>query len=131
MCGVGDLPDWLEGGVESSLRDTEDDNPVAAMPVNPMTMPSAQQRSKGLASPIILTPHSGSSPVGGGLGNAGLKVPWTDLDKFYEEDKEDEGEGESEDDDSVHHSSESGESDSEEDGVEDWDDDKRMTHKPL
>lgn len=84
------LPDWLERGVESSLRDSEDDAP-------PLDIPTAlssggKQVMKGvLTPPVVLTPSGGSSPRNGGA--------WRDLDSFYAEpEEESEGEGEEEDD---------------------------------
>ena len=64
------LPDWLEHGVESSLRDSEED-------VAPV-----QTAKKGNTPPIILTPTNGSRPDSLN-GTIGSKGPWTDLDKFY------------------------------------------------
>ncbi|KAJ6494718.1 adaptin N terminal region-domain-containing protein [Mycena vitilis] len=91
MHGDSSLPDWLERGVESSLRDTADD---ASAPPPPRAFSSstpAPHRSKGLASPVVLTP-AGGSPT------AGSKGPWTDLDQFYadaeEEEEEEVSEGE-------------------------------------
>lgn len=96
------LPDWLEHGVESTLRDTEEPAAPAGLPA-PVALSSAQQFVKGTAPPIVLTPGGGSSPVGSQLKNGGSKGAWLDLDKFYDEaDKEeveegdDESEGESE-----------------------------------
>ncbi|KAJ7594498.1 adaptin N terminal region-domain-containing protein [Mycena floridula] len=85
------LPDWLENGVESSLRDSDADiQPISSVPV---ALSSAQQQRTGGSSSVVLTPRS-SSPA---PKNAG----WNDLDKFYEEDDEseegeEEGEGEEE-----------------------------------
>jgi AP-3 complex subunit beta len=105
------LPDWLENGVESSLRDTEETAPaLAPQPI------LAVQRNKGIASPVVLTPSGGSSPVGSQTRSGGSKGPWMDLDKFYadeeeveeedgdnddgEEDEDDEDEDEDEDEES-------------------------------
>lgn len=110
------LPDWLERGVEASLRETpEDVRPV--VPAVPIVLSSAQQRAKGTASPLALTPGSASSPIGPGARNGGTKGPWTNLDKFYEDTTEEiESEEESEDD-------EEGE-DEEEDGEESYEEDE-------
>ncbi|KAJ7773104.1 adaptin N terminal region-domain-containing protein [Mycena metata] len=90
MHGDSSLPDWLERGVESSLRDTEDDAPAPPPPMNFSSSAPLPQRSKGLASPVVLTP-SGGSPTGAS------KPQWTDLDKFYDdEDDEEEDDSESE-----------------------------------
>ncbi|KAI3610576.1 ap-3 complex subunit beta-1 [Moniliophthora roreri] len=95
------LPDWLEQGVESSLRDSPDDAPPSA-PVPTALGSSTQHLGKGMSSPVVLTPTTGTSPVGSGLRSA--KGPWTDLDKFYaesssEEEEEEEGDGEGEESD--------------------------------
>ncbi|EEB87599.1 hypothetical protein MPER_15002, partial [Moniliophthora perniciosa FA553] len=82
------LPDWLEQGVEPSLRDSPDDAPPSA-PVPTALGSSAQPLGKGIPSPVVLTPTTGTSPAGSGLRSA--KGPWTDLDKFYEESSSDEG----------------------------------------
>ena len=110
------LPDWLENGVESSLRDTEEEAvpPQPAMPIAPS---SAQQLSKGVASPMALTPRGGS-PAGSNVKNEGSKGPWTDLDKFYADTEEvEEDEDQEEDDDEEDESEEEEDEDeSEEDG---------------
>ena len=87
------LPDWLERGVESSLRDSEDDAPPSDVP---MALSSGgKQLMKGvLTPPVVLTPSGGSSPRNGGT--------WRDLDSFYadteEESEEEEEQGEEEED---------------------------------
>jgi len=118
MRGDRHLPFWLEQGIESSLRDTEEDIPVVSF----TALSSAQaQRSLGssqIASPAVLTPTEGTPPGGG----AGSKGPWTDLDKFYEGDdnEEDDSENSDEDqDDNVEH-----EDDEDEDGDEEEEDDE-------
>lgn len=71
------LPEWLEQGTESSLRDTEDD----MRPPGPAQVPaprSIASTSRG-PTPVILTPTGADSPVTTGSSPA----PWTDLDKFY------------------------------------------------
>lgn len=107
------LPDWLERGVEASLRETpEDARPV--IPTVPIVPSSAQQRAKGAASPLALTP-SGSSPIGPGARNGGTKGPWTNLDKFYEDTTEEiESEEESEEDEEEEDEEEDGEEESDE-----------------
>lgn len=108
----GVIPDWLENGVDSSLRDTEDDAPP--LPPVPLALSSAQQKKKGVMSPIVLTPTGGSPPGGSGLRNGSSKGPWTDLDKFYDddnnEDKQDDDE-EDEEEDSEEEADESEEDD--------------------
>ena len=102
------LPDWLEHGVESSLRDSPDDYVSPAPPVTAIgNIAPAVLRpgavTAGRSSPIVvLTPtgSGGPSPVGSMPNRGG----WTDLDKFYEseseedeeEEDEDEGEGDEE-----------------------------------
>ncbi|KAI0090180.1 adaptin N terminal region-domain-containing protein [Irpex rosettiformis] len=128
MAGDVFLPDWLEQGVESSLRDTEEDAP----PV-PLSLSSAQTSiprsiaSSNRATPIVLTP-TGSSPAGSYTRPETGKAPWTDLDSFYaeaneeeeseeetDEDSEDEGDEEGGSHDEEHH----GEAEPEESGEED------------
>lgn len=77
MALAQDLPEWLEQGTESSLRDTEDDirPPVLVQTPTPRSVSST---SRG-PTPIILTPTGGHSPAATGSSPA----PWTDLDKFY------------------------------------------------
>lgn len=100
MHGDSLLPDWLERGVESSLRDTEDDMPAPPPPTNFSSGPLSQ-KARSLASPVVLTP-SGGSPSGGS------KLQLTDLDKFYEEgqDESDGDEGEEQENTSTTESSE-------------------------
>jgi AP-3 complex subunit beta len=107
MAGDIFLPDWLEQGVESSLRDSEDETP----PV-PLSLSSAQGSvprsiaSSSRASPVVLTP-SGPSPAGSYSRPESGKAPWTDLDAFYadtnereqEESEEETDEDEEESDD--------------------------------
>lgn len=84
------LPDWLEKGVESSLRDSEDDARVNAPPV-PTAISSAGPTlgQKGIATPpIVLTPGV-STP-----NSTAAKGQWTDLDSFYAEEEEKESEDE-------------------------------------
>jgi len=96
MRGDRNLPFWLERGIESSFRDTEEDIPVVSF----TALSSAQaQRALGsshVGSPVVHTPTEGTSPVGPGIRGAGGKGPWTDLDKFYAEESEDSDEGQQE-----------------------------------
>jgi AP-3 complex subunit beta len=109
------LPDWLEHGVESSLRDSPDDFVTPTQPITaighvaPAALRPGAVTAAGRSSPIVvLTPtgSGGPSPVGSVPNRAG----WKDLDKFYaseseededdeeeEEDEGEEGEGEEED----------------------------------
>lgn len=94
MAGDVFLPDWLEQGVESSLRDTEEDAPAA-----PLSLSSAQTSvprsiaSSNRATPIVLTP-TGPSPAGSYSRPESGKAPWTDLDSFYADTNEEEEEEE-------------------------------------
>jgi len=87
----GVLPDWLENGVESTLRDSEDDTPA---PIVPTAISSAGQiRSKAVPSPpVVLTPT-----VSRPSSRNGTKGPWQDLDSFYAEEEEEEEDEEDED----------------------------------
>ncbi|KAF5359621.1 hypothetical protein D9756_003261 [Leucocoprinus leucothites] len=96
------LPDWLEKGVESSLRDSEDDKPAAAAVVTAISSTSIGQRAKTMA-PVVLTPTSTSRPDSRQDNTKGNFAQ--DLESFYadaasseEEESEEEGE-ESEDED--------------------------------
>ncbi|KAH9028534.1 adaptin N terminal region-domain-containing protein [Lactarius hengduanensis] len=98
------LPDWLEHGVESSLRDSPDDfAPSVAAPTafGHVATPAALRAgaaSGGRSSPIVvLTPagSGGPSPAGSMPNRGG----WTDLDKFYASSSEEDEEEESDDDD--------------------------------
>ncbi|KAH9481592.1 AP-3 complex subunit beta-2 [Psilocybe cubensis] len=95
-----ELPDWLEKGVESSLRDSEDDAP-AAPPVPTAISSAGPVKSKGAVGvpspPIVLTP-TGPSTVASGNG---AKGQFMDLDAFYaEEEKEESAEEESSEEES-------------------------------
>ena len=107
------LPDWLEHGVESSLRVSPDDHapatPAAVTAIGHVFAtpgPSTTSRavgavvggggSGGHSTPmVVLTPvgSDGPSPVGSVPNKSG----WTDLDKFYASDSEEEEEEEEED----------------------------------
>jgi AP-3 complex subunit beta len=71
------LPDWLEHGVDPSLRDSPEDQPPPA-PAIPVTMAQRSLSSSKVGTPVALTPTEGSSPAGS---TSRLK----DLDKFYDE----------------------------------------------
>jgi len=77
MALVQDLPEWLEQGTESSLRNTEDD--IRPPGLAQMTVPRSIASTSHGPTPIILTPTGGHSPAATG----GSPAPWTDLDKFY------------------------------------------------
>jgi AP-3 complex subunit beta len=94
------LPDWLEQGTESSLRDSPDDAPRSAVPT---ALGSATPRAiSARASPVVLTPAGGSPAPGGARGAQ------TDLDQFYDDAGE---EGESEEDEDEDEAEESEDSD--------------------
>lgn len=77
MALTRDLPEWLEQGTESSLRDTEDDIQPSGI-VQVAALRSIASTSHG-PTPIVLTPTGGHSPAT--TGNS--PVPWTNLDQFY------------------------------------------------
>ncbi|KAI0788032.1 adaptin N terminal region-domain-containing protein [Fomes fomentarius] len=93
------LPDWLEEGTESSLRDTDADIPQA--PAYASQSSAARSiASSSLASPVILTPTGGASPSGSFVKQQAAKAAYTNLDKFYEDIEETEESDESESEDS-------------------------------
>ena len=107
------LPDWLEEGIESSLRDTEADIPQ--IPVHAVQSSAARSiASSSKASPVVLTPTGGVSPAGS-FTKQETKAAYMDLDKFYEDTEE-------ADDDSDSEASEQDEDDEDEDEDEDEDD---------
>lgn len=137
------LPDWLEHGVESSLRDSPDDSAIAAAP--PPTaighVAAGALRSGaatgGRSSPVVvLTPiGSGGPSPAGSVPNRGA---WKDLDSFYasesEEDDEEEGDDADDDDDDDDDEEEGGEEEEgegpeeeEEEGVEGSDDEEEKS----
>lgn len=77
MALVQNIPEWLEQGTESSLRDTEDD--IRPPGFAQITIPRSIASTSHGPTPIILTPTGGHSPAATGSSPA----PWTDLDKFY------------------------------------------------
>ncbi|KAJ7903631.1 adaptin N terminal region-domain-containing protein [Mycena olivaceomarginata] len=95
MHGDTHLPDWLERGVESSLRDTEDDAPPppTLMSFSSSSSSAPIARTKGFAPPVVLSPAGGASPA------AGTRAQYTDLDSFYADADEEDEESESEEDD--------------------------------
>ncbi|KAF8150686.1 adaptin N terminal region-domain-containing protein [Crassisporium funariophilum] len=115
------LPDWLERGVEGALRDSEYDAP--AVPAAVTALSSAGQRAtKGVASPIVLTPTGGSPRPGSRNGNKGA---FTDLDSFYAENEAEAAgsEAESEGEDGSGSEPDEDESGSEEEESSEGDDD--------
>jgi AP-3 complex subunit beta len=93
------LPDWLEEGTESSLRDSEDDALQVPSAYTQGTAPRAISSSSvsGVVTPITLTPTGEQSPASAPYG--GSKSTWQDLDKFYAEEEDEEDEDEDEEDD--------------------------------
>jgi len=102
------LPDWLEKGVESTLRDSDYD----AAPIPTAFSSTGVMKGPATASPGIPTPPITLIPTGGSGTLTAGKGPWMDLDSFYAEE-----EAEEEESDEVDESEdESGES---EDVIED------------
>ncbi|CAK5268769.1 unnamed protein product [Mycena citricolor] len=117
------LPDWLEQGAESSLRDT----PEEALPPPPLLSLSSSSAAapgtgpRSMHAPVVLSPTSG--PPSTGLS----KPKWTDLDSFYAENEEkSESESEDEDEEEEEEEDEDEEEEEEEEGdEEDTDGDER------
>jgi len=99
------LPDWLEHGVEASLRASHDDAPampaVTAIGHIAAAAPSSSSSRHGAGTGGRSTPIVVLTPAGSGGPSPAGSVPnkgggWADLDKFYasesEEDDEEEGE---------------------------------------
>ena len=116
------LPDWLEHGVEASLRVSPDDGratPAAVTAIGNVATPGfstprTRIGSGGPSTPIVvLTPAAsgGPSPVGSVPNKSG----WTDLDKFYASDSEEEEEDEEEDDEEEEQEDEESEDEESED----------------
>jgi len=101
MALTRDLPEWLEQGTESSLRDTEDDVQPSGI-VQVAALRSIASTSHG-STPIVLTPTGGHSPAA--TGNS--PVPWTNLDQFYA-DVDEATESENGDDDGTDHDDDDG-----------------------
>ncbi|THU96338.1 hypothetical protein K435DRAFT_858648 [Dendrothele bispora CBS 962.96] len=134
------LPDWLERGVEPSLRDSPDEKPVMVVPT---AISSASVSGHGAGRgggarrggfgnrPDVLAPPGTMMGAGGG-GGAGVSVAqkangWTDLDKFYEEDSSESGSEEEEEGnerEKGEEEEESGEEEEEEDGEESGEEDE-------
>ena len=129
------LPDWLEQGVESSLRDSEDDAPLVPIGVQSLQSPAPRSiASTSRASPVILTPTV-PSPAGSYVRPD--KTAWTDLDSFYaddggegEEGEEDSDEEDEDEDDEIGSNEELGESSYEEGSTdeESTEEDTEMQH---
>ncbi|TFY58457.1 hypothetical protein EVJ58_g6407 [Rhodofomes roseus] len=119
------LPDWLEEGTEPSLRDSEEDVPVAPVVTQISSQASAVARPiSARSTPIVLS--SSDSRANSFNRQNGTKVNWQDLDKFYEdtnEEEEEETESEESEDESED-DEESGEEDEESEGEDESDDDR-------
>lgn len=89
------LPDWLEEGIDPSLRDSENDTPQAPVYAQVASQSSHTMVPSSRASSVVLTPTGAPSPSGS-FGQNGSKAPWSDLDKFYEDTNDGEEETESE-----------------------------------
>jgi len=89
---IVDLPEWLEQGIDPSLRDSDDDAPqhVSSMSVvqaiSSQGIPSQHAVASASVTPIVLTPTGGSTPKD--------TKDWRDLDKFYASESESEEEAE-------------------------------------
>ncbi|KAJ8509159.1 hypothetical protein ONZ45_g8667 [Pleurotus djamor] len=119
MHGDSILPDWLEEGIDPSLREDLDDvrsPPVPTAISSHSHSASARGRpGSATASPVILTP--GASPSGAAMRN-GSKGPWTDLDDFYADTPEAEAGGEDEEEDEDEDEESEGEGDDDDDSEE-------------
>jgi AP-3 complex subunit beta len=122
MRGDRHLPFWLEQGIASPLRDTEEDIPVISFTAMSSAQAQRLVESSHVGSPVVLTPTEGTSPAGPGVRGGGDKGPWTDLDKFYEDD--DSEEDTSEDSDGGQQDDQNNDGDADEDGVEAEEDDE-------
>lgn len=128
------LPDWLEHGVESSLRRSPDDDApstrsaaAVVTAIGNIAAPSSSRPGLGTgghSTPIVvLTPAGSDAPSP--AGSVPNKAGWTDLDKFYaseseeEEEDEDEEEESEEGDDDEDEEDEEDEGDGERSGAED------------
>jgi AP-3 complex subunit beta len=121
------LPDWLEHGVESSLRYVPDDAlpsssaAAAVTAIGHVASSSSRAGTGGHATPIVVLTPGGSSGGPSPAGSVPNKAGWTDLDTFYASESEEEEEEESEDEEGEEEESEKGEEeeeDEDEDGEE-------------
>ena len=105
------LPDWLEKGVEPSLRDSEDDKPIVPV-VTAISSTSTGQRSKTMTMPVILTPMSTSRPSSRQENTRGVIAQ--DLESFYADaidSEEEESEEDEQSQDDEHHDEDQDEGD--------------------
>lgn len=125
--GEESLPDWLERGVASVLRDAEEVDGIGRVSgmsgfgsrgvgVGGQELSLGQGQEK-----VVLIPTGESAGVSGTSTPAGsLKGPWTGLDAFYnEEDEKDEEEDEEDEDDEDEGEEDEDEEDEEENEGED------------
>ncbi|KAH9930143.1 adaptin N terminal region-domain-containing protein [Fomitopsis serialis] len=118
------LPDWLEEGTESSLRDSEEDMPTAPVITQISSQASVARPISARATPVVLS--ASDSRASSFSRQNGTKSNWADLDKFYEDANEEEEETESEEsEDESEEEDESGEEE-EESEAEDESDDGRI-----
>jgi AP-3 complex subunit beta len=117
------LPDWLEHGVESSLRVSPDDAPtVTPAAITALGHVAGSSSRHGIGSGGHSTPIVVLTPTGSGgpspAGSVPTKSGWADLDKFYaseseedeeEDNAEEEGDSEEEDEDESEDGEEDGE----------------------
>ncbi|KAH7928278.1 hypothetical protein BV22DRAFT_1030929 [Leucogyrophana mollusca] len=80
MHGDTILPEWLELGIEPSLRDSEDD--VTPTPAPVQAISSSRIVKSSNATPVVLTPTGNSAPV------RDARESFRDLDKFYADDSD-------------------------------------------
>jgi AP-3 complex subunit beta len=125
------LPDWLEHGVDSSLRHVPGDAlpsssaaaAAAVTAIGHVAPSSSRVGTGGHSTPIVVLTPVGSSEGPSPAGSVPNKAGWADLDAFYaseSEEEEEEEDEESEDEEGEEEESEEGE-DKEEDDDEDED----------
>ena len=119
------LPDWLEHGVESSLRYVPDDAlpssssaAAAVTAIGHVASSSSRAGTGGHSTPIVVLTPVGSSGGPSPAGSVPNKAGWTDLEAFYAGESEEEEEEEESEDEGEDEESEKGE-DQEEDEDED------------
>ena len=117
------LPDWLEHGVESSLRyvpgDALPSSSAAAAAVTAIGHVASSSRvgTGGHSTPIVVLTPVGSSGRASPAGSVPNKAGWTDLEAFYASESEEEEESE-DDGDEEEESGGGEEEDEDEDGEE-------------
>jgi AP-3 complex subunit beta len=123
------LPDWLEHGVESSLRYVPDDalpsssSAAAVTAIGHVASSSSRAGTGGHSTPIVVLTPVGSSGGPSPAGSVPNKAGWTDLEAFYASESEEEEEEESEDEEGEEEESEKSE-DQEDDEDEDEDEEE-------